>query len=112
MMNIKEAMQPDATAPRLITYDDIKALRPCWDDDRLRRGVGAGVTAAQIAAFSETEADKRWVLSRLLASTAQGRCLLVAIVTGYATDAVLRNCPDNDAAWCAIGAASAYAADE
>lgn len=100
------------TPQRLINYSDIKAFNPCWDDARLRTGVGAGLTAAQIAASTASSANKRWVLSRLLASTAQGQRLLVAIVTGYATDAVLRSCPDNEAAWCAIGAASAFAAGE
>lgn len=56
----------------MITYDQIAALNPCWlregRAEELRRRVGDGVTAMQIATAADVSInDRRWLLTNLLA---------------------------------------------
>lgn len=72
-----------------ITTDDIMALRPClnWPAGRVRAAVGAGVTYRQIAEADHVGiADRRWLLTRLAARTAEGRRALVLWAAGCAQD--------------------------
>lgn len=61
------------------TYDAIAATNPCWlrygRAEELRRRVGTGVSARQVAASDISYTDKVWLLTSLL-----GRASLRALV--------------------------------
>ena len=77
--------------PRVYTYDDVAALGPCWlkdgRDGRLRRLIGRGLTAGEIAARTDVvAADRRWVLTRLASQSPAGLTELVLWACGCAQD--------------------------
>jgi hypothetical protein len=70
-----------------ITAEEIIALQPCWSDDRIRTAIGRGKTPTQIAKAKDVSIlDRRWVLTRLCARTADGRRALVLWAAGCAQD--------------------------
>ena len=100
----------------LITADEIINCNPCDDypAERVRDLCGDGVTAAQVLASDIPRADKRWLLTHILAR--RDRSALVAWVWRCLA-AVARDCPHWRAMVAAPGdvelarAAHAHAAD-
>ncbi len=94
-----------------ITAEDVIALHPCWQEETIRTQIGKGKTPAQIAVASHVcAADRRWVLTRLLARTESGRRALVLWAAGCAQD--VQHLVGEDAegvAEAAIAAATAWA---
>jgi hypothetical protein len=95
-----------------ITAEDVLALRPCWDEPRLRAAIGKGMTYREIAtAAGVSVGDRRWVLTRLAARTREGRTQLVLWAAGCAQDVrdKITNEDLQDATDCAIQTAVAVA---
>ena len=94
----------------MITADDIMILHPCpdWPRERVATIVGAGITPTEIARRPDIPiADRRWVLSQLLA--VRDRRALVRWACECAQD--VRGTLDEDArdaADCAIQTAVAW----
>lgn len=101
----------------MITYDQIAALNPCWlregRAEELRRRVGDGVTAMQIAAAADVSInDRRWLLTNLLARGPRPdlralvrwacACALDAVDTirDWHAEGVMRACIETTLRWC------------
>jgi hypothetical protein len=70
---------------RTYTFDEIRALNPCYSDEQLAGLVGGGITAAGIADTAIPNGDKVWVMTRLLAL--QDRAALAAVARNCANRA-------------------------
>jgi hypothetical protein len=95
-----------------ITAEEIIALQPCWTNEEVRQAVGKGKTPTEIATFEDASiADRRWVLTRLCARTADGRRELVLWAAGCAQDVrhVIIDEDERDAADLAVAMATAWA---
>lgn len=101
----------------MITYDQIAALNPCWlregRAEELRRRVGDGVTAMQIATAADVSInDRRWLLTNLLARGPRPdlralvrwvcACALDAVDTirDWHAEGVARSCIETALRWC------------